>query len=290
MRFFTGLKNLWHRLTQKSSTDVAKVAFITAIYGDYEASCKKFASQSISTDFICFTNNPEIKANGWIIDTTPYHKTHPSPVDQKTYVNSLHNNTHTFNIAKYYKQNFYHIPRLQQYEVIIWVDGTIEITHPDCVKYALSILKDYSIITMENECLTGKLKDEVKLSIPYRYYSTHWFGQDQPYQDLAAQYKAYVQSGYKDAFWKKYKPSYTNANIYGMWCTCLVVFDMRYEKMKDFLDFWYLQTLQYSTQDQMGFPFALQKKNIIPYTWPDYYVQGKSHSKTDFYIKHEHGN
>ena len=56
-----------------SPDEEPKVCFITAVYGKYEASCKKFAKQTVSTDFICFTDNPNIIPNGWIIDTTPYH-------------------------------------------------------------------------------------------------------------------------------------------------------------------------------------------------------------------------
>ena len=52
---------------------MAKVCFITAIYGNYEATCKKYIAQAIVTDFICFTDNKNIESNGWIIDTTPYH-------------------------------------------------------------------------------------------------------------------------------------------------------------------------------------------------------------------------
>ena len=32
-----------------------KVAFITAIYGNYELTCKPFVKQSIESDFFCFT-------------------------------------------------------------------------------------------------------------------------------------------------------------------------------------------------------------------------------------------
>ena len=82
---------------------MSKICFITAIYGDYESSCKKFTQQTIGTDFICFTNNEKIINNGWIIDTTPYHILNASKIDDNTYINSICNNKHTFNIAKYYK-------------------------------------------------------------------------------------------------------------------------------------------------------------------------------------------
>ena len=56
-----------------------------------------------------------------------------------------------------------------------------------------------------------------------------------------------------------------------------------------FLNFWYTQTLQYTTQDQIGFPFAMQKMNMEIYTLPDNNIKGDGSSKTDFYIKHGHG-
>ena len=60
---------------------MAKVAFITSILGGYESICRPFAQQTVDTDFICFTDNPNIESNGWIVDTNPYHDTHPSPLD-----------------------------------------------------------------------------------------------------------------------------------------------------------------------------------------------------------------
>ena len=35
-----------------------KVAFITAIYGDYESSCRPHIQQTIPADFICFATIP----------------------------------------------------------------------------------------------------------------------------------------------------------------------------------------------------------------------------------------
>ena len=129
---------------------MAKVCFITAIYGNYESSCKKFKEQTIPTDFICFTDNPDIIKNNWIIDTNCYHNTHRSLLDTNDLVNSFSNNQHTFNIAKYYKQAFQNIPRLKEYSVVIWLDGTLEITHPGCAEWALNN-KHRKIIGWEHE-------------------------------------------------------------------------------------------------------------------------------------------
>ena len=37
-----------------------RVAFITSILGNYELTCKPFVEQTIYSDFICFTDNPNM--------------------------------------------------------------------------------------------------------------------------------------------------------------------------------------------------------------------------------------
>ena len=124
---------------------MASICFITAIYSDYEKSCKKFVKQTIDTDFICFTDNINIINNGWKIDTTPYHIVNKSKIDDDTYTNSICNNKHTFNIAKYYKQSFSDIPILDKYDIIVWLDGTIEIIYNKTSEYILNNILSYNI-------------------------------------------------------------------------------------------------------------------------------------------------
>lgn len=64
---------------------------------------------------------------------------------------------------------------------------------------------------------------------------------------------------------------------------------MRNSKTIPFLDYWYVQTLQHTTQDQIGFPFAIQMNGMNPYTVPEEDVNGDTSNKTSFYIKHSHG-
>lgn len=274
-------------IIQKDNIQKPKICFITAIYGRYEATCKKFIKQTIPTDFICFTNLENIVNNGWIIDNTPYHIVNKSKVDNDTYVNSISNNKHTFNLAKYYKQNFYNIPRLKDYDIIIWLDGTIEITNPNTSSYLLDLInKNENLIVFEH-FRNGNLNKERAASHFERYTSTFWFGQTQPYQDIDKQYNDYIASGYNDNdFWKKLYP---NKKEYGLWVTCFLAFDMKKKATIEFLDYWYLQTLKYTTQDQIGFPYACQKLNMYPYNLPDINSWGDGHSKTSFYIKHNHG-
>ena len=200
---------------------MAKICFITAIYGSYEKSCKKFVKQTVDTDFICFTENSNIISNGWIIDTTPYHLNNKSEMDDNTFTNSLLNNKHTFNVAKYYKQAFQNIPRLKDYDIIVWLDGTIQIIYDKTSEYLINKMKTEKIIGWHHEYRNGILKSEVNDSHFFRYTSTHWNNQFQPYQDIEGQYRNYINDGYSDTFFKNMN---SHTPHFGVWLTCFVAF------------------------------------------------------------------
>lgn len=265
-----------------------KIAYITAIYGPYEAECKPYVKQTIDSDFICFTNVQNMKNNNWIIDKTEYHYLNKSDIDNGTYRNSLINNKHTFNIAKYYKQQHYNIPVLNKYDIIIWLDGTIEIKNERASEYVLNkINKNNLIVTgTHGRTIKNKLEHETSDSNFYRYTSTYWFNQKQPYQDIFTQYQEYINEGYDEEYWGKISSDPT----YGLWITCFLAINMNSNDAIPFLNNWYLQTLKHTTQDQIGFPYVCQKMKIHPYSYPDIEITGITHIETDLYIKHEHSN
>lgn len=265
-----------------------KICFITAVYGNYELSCKPFAKQTATTDFICFTDNPNITANGWKIDTTPYHIQCKNKLDDGTLTNSLQNNPHTFNVAKYYKQSFHLIPALKQYDAVVWIDGTVEITSERASEYILSKIYEHKIVGWHHELRQGLLKEEVEISNHYtKYNSTFWNGQTQPLQDVNLQYDAYVADGYSETVFKQMQPENPH---FGVWLTCFVAFLIKDPNVIKFLDLWYQQTLKYTVQDQIGFPYVCQKTNLTPYTLPNKEVGGEfPHQNTEFYVKHDHG-
>ena len=77
---------------------------------------------------------------------------------------------------------------------------------------------------------------------------------------------------------------------FGVWVTCFVAFLNKDEKISNFLNNWYLQTLQFTTQDQISFSYVCQKYNIIPFTLPNFDIKGSyPHVKTQLYVRHEHG-
>jgi hypothetical protein len=262
------------------------ICFITAIYGNYETSCKQFVNQTVDTDFICFTDNASIHKNGWIVDTAPYHITHPSLLDNGTYVNSLSKNKHTFNIGKYYKQAFKNIPRLQKYDVVVWLDGTIRITNRECAEQVLSKIHTNKIISVAHEWRHGNLHAEVIGSRVDKYMDSFWSNQHQPVQDVDKQYETYIADGYDETFFKQFHDKNPHT---GVWVTCFVAWDNKDADIATFLDKWYMQTLQHTTQDQVSFSYVVQKSNIIPYTLPDPYYDTYTHTNTTFYDKLNHG-
>ena len=276
-----------------------RVAYITAILGDYELTCKPFVKQTIESDFICFTDNPNIESNGWIIDTNPYYDTHKSKIDNGLFINSISKkgklkeleNRHTFNLAKYYKQAWSNIPRLKDYDVVIWLDGTIEITREDVSEYMLELCFKYNIVSWHHELRGGLLFHEAFVCYLAKYMDRDYLGQKQPYQDVIAQYHSYLQDGYDEEFFLNYPrvEGRGRGDHFGVWITCFVAFNNRTQKVKEFLDKWYLQTLKYTTQDQVGFPKVVQDLNLVPYTLPDSRFGGNDpHVSTDIFIKHDH--
>jgi len=120
-----------------------------------------------------------------------------------------------------------------------------------------------------------------------RYTSTRWNNQSQPYQDIFTQYDDYVKDGYNDAFFKNMN---SHSPHFGVWLTCFLAVLNHDPEISKFLDTWYMQTLKYTTQDQISFPYVCQKTNIIPFTLPNDEIYGdRPHVKTMFYIKHGHG-
>jgi hypothetical protein len=272
-----------------------KICFVTAITGNYESTCKKPIEQTIGCDFKVFTDNPNIQTHGiWdIVDISKYYNGIDNNDINSNYINSMVNNKHTFNRAKFIKLNLYRIPELIDYDIVIWLDGTVQISNNRCAELIFNKIESgKNIIVYEHEYRSGNLKQEVIASNFNRYTSTNWNGQDQPYQDVNKQYEDYINEGFKEDWIKDYISENTGSvsNNVGVWITCFVAFDMRKEETHRFLNEWWMQNLTKTTQDQIGFPYVCWKMKIIPYTLPDFEIGGSTpHYKTDLYIKHNHG-
>ena len=263
----------------------AQIAFITAIYGTYEKTLKQPVNQTILCDFIAFTDRYDLIASnkGWKVVTDPYHRT--IKIFQNTGYNSVENNSHPFNIAKFYKMQFHRIPLLANYKVIVWLDGTISIKNTTTAASILNLAQSGSNFLIFEHWRNGLLSAEVAASDNGRYYVLSWAGHGQPYQNVSFQYDTYVQKGYKDHWWPT---NPVRSTQFGVWVTCFVGFDMRQSITRKFLDVWWSQNLHFTTQDQVSFPYVLWKLKIMPYSLPNQLVLGNSHVNS-WFKKLDHG-
>jgi hypothetical protein len=102
----------------------------------------------------------------------------------------------------------------------------------------------------------------------YRWRTTSLFGQSQPFQDVRGQYKYYLQKGYTESYWKKENLLYRDNQCIGLWQTNFIAYLMTDPIVPRFLDHWYIEMLNWSTQCQVSFPYVAQQLQIYPYALP----------------------
>ena len=232
-----------------------KTCIITAFTGNYKAHLRSI--DHLNVDGFIFG---DIKDENLQIDGTRWTRI------KETYF--CH--TNPFMEAKYYKCFWHHIPILNEYDVVVWIDGTIEIK-----SLPLNELNDHDLVVYQH----GKR------------FSTH--AEIDASKDV--RYKDY-QHGLKEQ--KQLK------NIDWLAITCFVV-NKRCESVIKMNNKWFSDIILYSPQDQVSFPTACEYANVNlkfykfsrPYGSRVGYRNGgrrwiinscKSHQQTDHYIKHTH--
>ena len=179
------------------------------------------------------------------------------------------------------------MPTLQEYDMVVWLDGSIEITD----EHTVTKLRDMMYCQNPTKAPLGAwlwrptpnkthtLADEVQGSKTVGRYETEMLlGKKQPYQHVADQWKFYKQQGFP-------------ATQHRVYLTCFVVWDMHHAKARPLLDRWFLQNLLWTTQDQIGLPYAVWKEGgfrSLVHQMPNDQINGSPFSKTDLYVKHGH--
>lgn len=211
------------------------ICFITAVYGrNYqETYCKPFVSQTIPTNFICFTDNPDVIANGWLIDTNIYHD--KTQLDIKR-------------IIKFYKMQWYKIPILQDYEIVVWIDSDIEIISKHTSEIIINKLEKNKIICWHHPLRYGQLQRDAFVSSGLQKYAN---------EDIMKQYQKYIEDGYDDNFFKHLHnlsgACDPNNQHLGVWLTNFIAFLAKDNITHEFLDIWYQEIVNYTTQDRISF-------------------------------------
>lgn len=270
-----------------------EVLFLTSIYGTYERTLKSPEPQSFPSRFVAFTDRDDLKNSpGWevhiIKDVAKY--------DKKSVIlgrNDLKTNRHPFNFAKFFKQQFHTLDFLRGHRVAVWIDGTIHIKNGSTAEMMNNLVQQdgRNFILFEHE-RNGIVEAEVEASLFPKYTSTHWGDHDQPFQDVQGQFSEYQSFGFKEKWWLDDYDAplgVANRKQYGLWVTCFIAFDMASPTTHIFLDTWWQQNVEYTTQDQVSFPFVAWKLQVYPFSLPvSGFIEGSSY-QNDLFYKLNHG-
>lgn len=267
------------------------VLFITASYGTYEKTLKSPALQTIPTRFVAFTDQPKLlNSTGWEVYVVD-----PLQLDILKFegINSLSNNQHPFNKAKFFKQQFHRLEMFKEYRYIVWTDATIQITNSSTAEIVVNLIDNHrrNFILFEHQ-RGGLMQKEVAASQVSKYLDPHWGCCPQPLQNTTRQYEFYIREGFQEKWWMdEYNAplGVYNRTQYGMWVTCFIAFDMTKAETHALLDLWWKQNVLFSTQDQVSFPYTAWKLKLYPYSLPDSDIEG-NHNKNTLYTKLGHGN
>lgn len=263
-----------------------KIAVITAIFGDFEKTVKPAVKQNVPCDFIVFSDHPVKTVSPWELDTVPYYmfRQFRADYDMGNWTNSYERHKHPHNAAKYFKQQFFRIPRMQNYTTVIWIDSSFDIVSPSFVTNLLWELgsEQHTVVAYEHPFRYDIVSETDYLSRDDRWKSTTLRGKPQPFQNLSRQLDFYLnEAKFPVHYFRTRNIGYGH---YGLWTSGLTAWNMSRMVTRELLDTWFIQNLNFTTQDQIGFVYALWKHDIWPGVMPlDVYTNGfvtyKRHGK-----------
>lgn len=234
-----------------------KICFITAIVGDYEIRLHEPIKQTIPCDFIAFTDK-NLASKIWKTYKLKYH---PEFLKKP------------YDIAKWYKLQFYKIDFLKHYDYVVWLDGSIELTNTQIAETIITMSNDCSLFS--HEWRNGLLINEAIGMKENRRYDD---------EDPLLIIDRFYNNGFKETHFKLYNK---NIDTYGVFITCFVAWKNT-NILHYFFNEWWNLHLSVSKNDQLTFSYLSWKYKLFPYdlinTW-----KGRPHHKTECYIKHNHG-
>ena len=121
-----------------------RIAFVTAVIGPYEKTLKEPVQQTVPADFIAFLYPTDVvplkSTSAWkVLPAEPYFNgidASDRRVDVRT---SMSKNQHPFNKAKFFKLNLHRLPELKKYDVVVWLDATVQIKRADVAERVLNL-------------------------------------------------------------------------------------------------------------------------------------------------------
>ena len=204
-----------------------KIAVYTAIFGDYNP-LRIIPKQSMVADYICFTDNEKLIAQGWKTIFTDYPR----------------KDLHPRMRAKYFKVLPHYINELNDYDIVIWIDGSIEIKDKDFIKYCIDGLDNNDMVLFKHpqrDCIF----EEFIASDECRKYD---------HEDKIAQRI-------------DYRMRYPEHG--GLYACGVSARRHKSKKIIKVMNDWWHEIIKYTIQDQVSFPVVCLENNYIPNTFSD---------------------
>ncbi len=159
-----------------------KICLYTAIFGDYET--LKNPVKIDGLDYICFTDNPNLKSNDWKI----------------IYVNK---NNDVYPGLEYKKIKCLSHEYLPEYDYTIWLDANFNVTDINYLKFLFDNFKGDKILLYKHFCLAGMSRDCVYQEASYsatipKYSKEKLLSQTNEYKNLHEypEHNGLYQSGF----------------------------------------------------------------------------------------------
>ena len=213
-----------------------RVAVYTTIFGGY-ASLYPLPKQSVDADFFCLTDHLDpmyatassvnVESQKWKLIPVEYPTTDlPSRLR-----------------AKFFKLFPWEAFTLDQYDILIYIDGSIEITSPDFVRHCLDALGDQDMALYrhpQRDCIY----DEAIASKPLNKYQS---------QNIDAQI----------CFYTSIFPRHG-----GLYACGVMVRRIQSASVRELMARWWWEIIKWTYQDQLSFPVVCKLSGFTPNTFP----------------------
>lgn len=130
-----------------------KIVVYTTIYADY-ASLKPIPEQTVKAEYICITDNKNLKCHGWktIVPEFPRKDMHPRLR------------------AKYFKLLPWELPEIEKNEISIFIDGSIQVKTNNFIEYCIKYLSEDLLLFKHP--VRNCIYSEVEASKPLEKYKS----------------------------------------------------------------------------------------------------------------------
>lgn len=236
-----------------------KIAAYTVITGNYDQ-LRRWTKQSIPVDFFCFTDNPEGLINEM-----------PELTKMVTITQPLRPTTNRLLVPFSYRLFPFEIPELSDYDLIVYLDGNVQIRHEDAIERYLRLFDVANhAVSMIAHPMRDDLFDEIAVSKQIPKYRSMDFDE-------------------QIAFYQKEEvPRHC-----GLWVNNLIFWNRHLDRAKteEFQEVWFNETTKYgkpgyqdfNAQGQVTLGYIVWKLKFPLHTLPR-----TEYNQTGFRV-HHHG-